>query len=249
MRSLWRRCYRPYLATHNEHVKGQGIVGRTLAAFDRGQTALENRYAKILNWSIHHRKTVLASAVLIFIFSMGLSVMIPKTFITIPDTSEFTVTLETKVGSSLEATFEFSKKIESLLKSMPEVELVALTVGSQAQESNKADMYVHLVEPKKRKGTTTAMLKERVRAEVEKFKDEAIIAVTDVDISGGGQKPLNLYLVGDNLDELSQYAFKLQDEMKKIPGLVDVDTNFAQVNQNTMWFLIGIVRKLLVYQR
>lgn len=215
-----------YLATNNEHVKGKGLIGRTLAAFDRGQTHLENFYAKVLGWTINHRKTVLLSAVVIFVFSLSLAKYIPKTFITIPDTSEFTVTVETKVGSSLESTASFAKQVETLIKDMPEVELVALTVGSQALESHKAEMYVHLVNPSKRKGTTTQMVKERVRVAAEKYKSEAIISVTDVDISGGGQKPLNLYLVGDNLDELSAYAFKLQAEMQKIKGLVDVDTNF-----------------------
>ena len=58
------------------------------------------------------------------------------------------------------------------------------------------------------------------------FAKDGIIAVTDVDISGGGQKPLNLYIVGDNLDELSKYTLALQKKIAAIPGLVDVDTNF-----------------------
>ena len=58
------------------------------------------------------------------------------------------------------------------------------------------------------------------------LQSKAILAVTDVDISGGGQKPLNLYIVGDDLDQLAPYVTKLQKRMQQIPGLIDVDTNF-----------------------
>ena len=215
-----------YLATNSEHVKGKGIIGRTLSAFDRFQTSLENRYAIILKWTIGHRKTVLASAVLIFAFSIVLASKIPKTFITPPDISEFSVSLETKVGTSLEATHVVATEAEALVKSIKEVELVAVTVGSSTFESNKSDFYVRLVSPKQRKGTTTVDVKEKVREVLKPLMGRAIIAVTDVDISGGGQKPLNLFLVGDNLDELSKYAVQLQKRMQEIPGLIDVDTNF-----------------------
>jgi hydrophobic/amphiphilic exporter-1 (mainly G- bacteria), HAE1 family len=215
-----------YLATKSEHVKGKGIIGRMLSAFDQFQTGLENRYAIVLAWTIAHRKTVLASAVVIFILSLGLAGKIPKTFLAQPDISEFSVSLETPVGTSLEATHAFATKAEALVKSIKEVELVAVTVGSSTFESNKSDFYVHLVPPSQRKGITTTNVKEKVREVLKPLNSEAIIAVTDVDISGGGQKPLNLFLVGDNLDELSKYAIELQKRMKEIPGLIDVDTNF-----------------------
>ena len=55
-----------------------------------------------------------------------------------------------------------------------------------------------------------------MRKEFEAYAKEAVLAVTDVDISGGGQKPLNLYIVGDNLDELAKYALELQQK-KHVP--------------------------------
>jgi multidrug efflux pump subunit AcrB len=61
---------------------------------------------------------------------------------------------------------------------------------------------------------------------VEPLQTQARIAITDVDISGGGQKPLNLLIVGDDLDQLSTYALEVQKRIAKIKGLVDVDTNF-----------------------
>ena len=105
-----------------------------------------------------------------------------------------------------------------------------MTVGSTTFESNKADFFVHLLPKKQRNGKSTTDVKELLRKKFLAASKEAIIAVTDVDISGGGQKPLNLYIVGDDLVELSKYTIALQKKIAAIPGLIDVDTNFRAGN-------------------
>ncbi|AGH95283.1 NolG efflux transporter [Pseudobdellovibrio exovorus JSS] len=219
-----------YMATGNEHHRGQGFIDRMLSAFDRFQTWLEDIYESVLKWTIRYRKTVLISAVVIFLGSMFLGKFISKTFLPASDLGEFSVTVEKPAGTSLEGTLRFTRKVESLLKAMPEVSLVTVTVGSNSYESNKADLFIQLVPAKERKGLSTTKIKSIVREKLEPLKSEAIIAVTDVDISGGGQKPLNLYVVGDNLEELATFALALQKRMAQIPGLVDVDTNFRSGN-------------------
>lgn len=215
-----------YLATKAEHNKGGGPIAKLLAAFDRVQTALEDTYERMLRWTVVHRKTVLVSALVLFFVSMYLGKFIPKTFLPPNDLGEFSVSLEMPVGTSLEGTQNFSHQIEDAIKSLPEVNLVAVTIGSTTFESNKADFYVQLVEKQKRPHKTTTDIKEEVRKKLQPLKDKAIIAVSDYDISGGGQKPLNLFIVGDDLDELAAYTLKLQKKIAEIPGLIDVDTNF-----------------------
>ncbi len=220
-----------YMATPNEHKKGNGPIDQVLKWFDHFQTKLENGYESILRWTLVSRKKVLFGAVAFFILSLYLAKFIPKTFLPPNDLGEFTVTVELPAISSLEATLALSKSIEAKIKEVKEIELVALTVGSTNYESNKSSFYIHTVASDKRKGITTPMVKEKVRAVVKEFQSEAIIAVTDYDISGGGQKPLNLFIVGDNLEELSKYVLNLQKEIAKIPGLIDVDTNFRTGKQ------------------
>ncbi len=205
--------------------KSENFINRILKSFDQFQSRMEDQYEKALKWTIGHRKTVLVSALVFFIFTMFLAKYIPKTFLPPSDIGEFSVTIEKPVGTSLEATLQFSKQVEEELKKIPEIDLLALTVGSAQYESNKSDFYVHLVPSKKRK-ITTGKVKDKVREALKKFNKESIIAVTDVDISGAGQKPLNLYIVGDDLNELSTFALALQKKIALIPGLIDVDTNF-----------------------
>ena len=215
-----------YMAGKNEHVKGDGFIDRILKSFDQFQTWLENKYEATLVWTLKHKRFVIVPTIVFFFSTLYLGKFIGKTFLPPNDLGEFTVTIETPVGTSLQSTYEFSKKVESIVKAIPEVELVAMTVGSSTYESNKSDLYVGLVPAKKRRGITTMDVKEKARAGLKELQNQAIIAVTDVDISGGGQKPLNLYVVGDDLDQLAEYALALQKKIAEIPDLIDVDTNF-----------------------
>jgi len=225
-----------YMATGNEHKQGTGVIAKLLAAFNRVQGKLENSYETILRWTLSNRKTVLSSALALFVISIILLGFVSKTFLPPNDIGEFSVTLELPPGSSLQSTHQYAKKVEAIIKQISEVDLVSMTVGSSTLESNKADFYVHLVPKKARKGLSTTDVKEILRNKLRPLSQEApedhkvILAVTDVDISGGGQKPLNLYIVGDNIDELAAYAMELQKKVALIPGLIDVDTNFRAGN-------------------
>lgn len=220
-----------YMAHKNEHKKGTSLIDKLLSVFESAQANLEVKYEKTLKWTLNHKFKVLMAAFVFFVASIFLGKFIPKTFLPPTDLGEFSVTMELPADSSLEATNIFSKKIEAKVKELKEVDLVALTVGSNAYESNKSSLYVHLVPASQRKGLMTIDIKEKVRQMLSEYKSEAIVAVTDIDISGNGQKPLNLYVVGDDLDQLSKYVEGLKQEISKIPGLVDVDTNFRSGKQ------------------
>ncbi len=214
-----------YMAHPNEHKKGTGIVGRTLDAFDRFQTWLEDIYENALKYTIGNPKKILAGGVVIFIASMAIVPLIPATFLPSPDNGEFSVDIEMPVGSSLEATSEFTKKIENILESDKTVEMVLSVIGNTNNEANKANLFVRLVEAKKRSINTTDY-KEELRPKFAEFNKEAIVAISDGDVVNSGQKPLNVNIVGQDLEKLNEYAQKLVERFKKIPGLVDVDTNF-----------------------
>lgn len=218
-----------YMAPKNVHEpKKDNFINRFLKKFDAAQTWLENKYESTLVWTLKRKGLVVASATVFFVVSVYSGKFIKKTFLPPADISEFMVTVEMPSSTSITGTNVFSKKIEAELKQIPEIELVAMTVGSNSYESNKSSFYVHLVEPSQRKGKTTSFMKDIVREKLKSYNSEAIIAVTDVDISGAGQKPLNLYIVGEDLNELSTYVLGLQKEIQKIPDLIDVDTNFRQ---------------------
>jgi hydrophobe/amphiphile efflux-1 (HAE1) family protein len=214
-----------YLASPAEHDKGNGFIARILKAFDRFQTGLENTYERLLEKTLKYPKTVLALGFVVFVASMMTVPFIPKTFLPQADNGEFGITIEMPVGTSLQGTADFAKGIEEILDKDAAVDMVLTTVGSQNGEANKANLFVRLVERKKRSMTTTQM-KTTIREKLKPFNQKAVVEIGDIDAVNSGQKPFNLNVTGDNLDELATYANKLKERIQKIPGLVDVDTGF-----------------------
>lgn len=215
-----------YMATKTEHEKGPGPVGQMLKKFDQMQTWLEDLYEHTLKWTLQYRKTVLMGAFLIFIASLVLMVLfIPKTFLPANDLGEFGITMEAAPGTSLSGTQAIVQDIERRLEKEKYVDFFTSNVGSNDGEANKASLFVRLVPAGERTFNTTEA-KAKVRELLKDLTSKMTLSVSDIDISGGAQKPLNLSLNSENLDVLGPYAEKLRDRIAKIPGLVDVDTNF-----------------------
>jgi len=215
-----------YMASGAEHGnKGNGFIARILKAFDRFQTRLEDNYERILGKTLKYPKTVLAIGFLVFVISMMAVPFIPKTFLPQADNGEFGITIEMPVGTSLQGTADFTKQIENILNKDATIDMVLTTVGSKNGEANKASLFIRLVERKRRTMTTTQK-KTEIRQLMKPFNENAVVEIGDIDAVNSGQKPFNLNVTGDNLDELAAYAGKLKERIAKIPGLVDVDTGF-----------------------
>ncbi len=215
-----------YMATKSEHKKGDHFVGRLLTRFDRFQSYLEDLYEAALIWTLKFRKTVLVGAMLIFVSSLVLMVLfIPKTFLPPNDLGEFGITLEALPGTSLLGTEKIVREIEDRLSKEKYIEFFTSNVGSNDGEANKASLFIRLVSYNERSFNTTEA-KAKVRDLLKDISSQSTLSVSDIDISGGAQKPLNLTINSENLEVLGVYAEKLRERISKLPGLVDVDTNF-----------------------
>lgn len=214
-----------YLAHPDEHKRGNGIIDRMLGGFDRFQNWLEEIYEKALHYTLNHPKKILFGGALIFVLSLGTVAFIPKTFLPSPDNGEFMVNIEMPVGASLYATSDVTAEVEKMFESDSAVDMVMAIVGTANNESNKSSLFIRLVERKDRSMSTTDY-KESLRERIKQVQSPAMITIGDIDAVSSGQKPLNVNLAGEDLEELNAYAEKLIARFKDIPGLVDVDTNF-----------------------
>ncbi len=215
-----------YLATKADQHRGNGPVAKLLNVFDRFQTRLENIYERAVRWTLGHRGLVLIGALGIFISSLFMAALIPKNFLPPPDNGEFQVQIEMPLGTAISATKAFAQKVEAEIVKNPAVQLVSTVSGySTRPEAAKATIYVRLV-PRKERNANTSGIKTQAREALAAFKSQAIIAIGDVDISGGAQKIIQLTLRGENLPELSSYVEKIKPKISAIPGISDPDTNY-----------------------
>ncbi len=212
---------------HNNQDSGSiwsKTVGRMLRGFDRFQTWLENQYERLLRVVLARPLRSIGITVIVSIASCSSVKFVPKTFLPPQDAGEFAVGIDLPPGTNLNAMNEVATQVDQIIRSNKEVEVSAMTIGSRDGEANYADYFVRLVPAKKRK-VNTIELKERLRGQLKPFA-YANPAVKDYDAVGGGQRPLNLNLIGLDQKELEEYSTKLLEIMRKHPGLKDVDTSY-----------------------
>ena len=148
-------------------------------------------------------------------------------FVPKADFSETSLNFYTPVGSSLEATEAKAKQVEAIVREFPEVRYTLSTINTgNAQGKIYANIYVRLVDRKARSRSVDQMsgaLRDRL-------KQVAGITVTHVGLldSVGGNKQVEFSLKGPDLKELERLSRVVQDNIRGIPGLVDLDSSVKQ---------------------
>ncbi|MHB1114424.1 MAG: efflux RND transporter permease subunit [Acidovorax defluvii] len=199
-------------------------IGRVTGWFDRATDALAEGYQGILRWSLVHKLSTLGIALAIFVLSVFMVPLLGTEFVPKADFSETTINFYTPVGSSLEATEAKARQVEGILREFPEVRYTLSTINTgSAQGKMYASIYVRLVDRKDRSRSVDAMsgvLRERL-------KQVPGITVTHVGLLDpvGGQKQVEFSLQGPDLQELERLTRIVNEKIRDIPGLVDLDTS------------------------
>ena len=193
-------------------------------------------YRSILSWSLKHRKTVVFVAFLTFVGGLALVPMIPKGFMAHSDQGETALSLEMPQGTSIELTMKEARRIADGVRKYPEVVHTFINAGSSGRMSfqsskDKASIGVVLVDKGARKASAE-VIQARALKEFGGVPGVLLIAGQVGAGPGGGGSPVMISMRGSNLDELRFFSEKMVDEMKKIPGIIDVKNSLgSQLNE------------------
>ncbi len=223
--SLW---HDPSIHAHGQHHKPVTLydrtIGRITAWFERATDRMSDGYQSILSWSLVHKRKTLLAAVAIFVLSIVMVPMLGTEFVPKADYSETTVTFQTPVGTSLEATEAKARQVEQIIRELPEVRYTVATLNTaNAQGKNNANVYVRLVDRKERARNVDQMsdvLRERL-AHVPG------ITVTHVGLldAVGGNKQIEFSILGPDQKELERIAREVMGKIRNTQGLVDLDSS------------------------
>ena len=210
---------------------------------------LGNRYIVLLRWCLAHRWTVWTGAGLC-IASLGLLVPLTKfNFLPMDDSSEFEVALQTPEGFSLPRTLELCGQIEARLKTIRIRNQVAISdtlitlgetsgrVGKGEGDVTRASIYCRL--PQLGGFWSTLLGRTRGWSQFEVMGQARRILVDYPDIrsgvqfvsgfgGGGRNAELQFNLMGPDLEKLTAYSDQILNQMRSIPGFVDLDTTLSE---------------------
>ena len=199
-------------------------IGRVTHWFDQQTEHLAEKYQAMLAWALDHKKSTLSLAVGIFISSVLMVPLLGTEFIPKGDYSETSVSFQTPVGTSLETTALKAKQVEQIVREFPEVQYTLTSMNTpSAQGKNNANIYIRLVDRKLRERSV-----EDISVELrQRLSQVAGITVTNVGTvdSVGGNKQIDFSIQGPDQRELERLTLNVLEQIRNIPGLVDLDSS------------------------
>lgn len=186
-------------------------------------------YRNLLSTALKHRWIIVAILIIAFAASLALVPLIGFEFMPSSDRGSFTINYDLPVGTTLSESDKVAKKVESVLKGIPEVENIFTNVGagdmmSTSSSSHTGSINVNLVDSDQRERSTQDVIEE-LRGKLE-IPDVKLIFSTQSGMSSG--KPVNIKLKGDDLDLLKEYSTLAAVEMEKIEGLREIEDSFQE---------------------
>ncbi len=188
-------------------------------------TSLEVFYRRVLEYTLGYRKTVLISALIIFVLSLVLTKFLGKEFAPSEDQGAFIVRLEAPIDYSVDQVENFFGKTEEMMSEIPEVQSVFYLQGYGGY-ANRARMFLNL-KPKKDRKRSQEDLKKLVRMKLRQIPGMKASAEDLAIVAGGGIRatPIQYSIRGQDLASLQKYARQISEEFARLPGIVDVDTS------------------------
>jgi HAE1 family hydrophobic/amphiphilic exporter-1 len=167
--------------------------------------------------------------------SVPLFKMVGKTFLPQDDQSELEVSIRTPGGYTLAETSRVFDEIEHRLWGLRSVINVLATIGDQTGrvkagegDVTNGSIYVQLKDLSERSYSQFVVMDD-ARKILEEYPDlrTSVQGINPLATGGSRVADVELNLRGPDLERLQGYADDLIDGMRKLPGLVDVDTTLA----------------------
>lgn len=198
---------------------------------------MQTRYVNTIHWSLRHKTfTVVAAGaflvimtILFGLFSKGVE-FFPNT-----EPNQVYITVAMPPGTPLERTNEITQSLESRIQNVQgvnDMEFVVANVGTSDNPfdfggqgtPNKAQISVNFYEKAKR-NQNSFITQEEMR------KVSGGIAGAEIKVKAQENgppvgAPVSLELSGDDFKILTALSQQIQDEIKKIPGLVDLKDDY-----------------------
>lgn len=206
------------------------------AIFDNVEKFLDkisDGYAKIIGWAMNHRKTVIFSALAIFIAVLVLlGPGLKSEYFPHSDEGRLSVSIELPVGTEQTVTGEFAKNFAARLQSeIPEIQVLQYRFGQastdnvwgsmQSNGSYIISMNINLgsMEDRKRSSTEIADI---IRKDLREYPEVKKGTVTEGMGGVGGAASITLEIFGYDFDETDRIAKEIQGKMLE-------NENFSQV--------------------
>ncbi|HEX6307204.1 MAG TPA: efflux RND transporter permease subunit [Longimicrobiales bacterium] len=201
-----------------EHEKSW--ITRKLDRFNAWFDRQAEGYKRLIGWALDHRLAMILIATGSFIGAIVLQATVGGAgFFGESDSGEMTIVVETPPGSNLEYTRLKAEEAVRIASSYEEVAYTYTTIGGQSGAVDNASIFVKL-HPKAERERTLQEIGAAVREQVGRVGGATYSVFTGY--MSGTYKQIQLELRGTDAVELTRIAQRMAEEVRQVPGAVDV---------------------------
>ncbi|NLU94064.1 efflux RND transporter permease subunit [Chitinophaga sp. Ak27] len=223
-----------------EHITGKNVFGKFILWFEAQLTKFTNWMTGLLKWALAHKAITLIAAIgLLFASFMLLGKgYIGGEFIPKGDRGQFIVMLEMPKDASVAQTNLATRTAEKYLNKKPEITRLITTVGQTSEDgfgnsqstAYKSEITVMLVDPEKR-ADASDIYAAKIKKELKNILPGVKVKTTAVSIMGTAERaPVELIVMGTELDSVMNYAKRAMDTLKTISGATEVKLSVEDGN-------------------
>ncbi|HET7669299.1 MAG TPA: efflux RND transporter permease subunit [Burkholderiales bacterium] len=213
----------PMLCSRYLHV--QEKHGRVYWILERGFTAIDNFYRRLLAWALRNRALVLVAAVLSFLLAVPIFGQLPRELAPQADEGRFLVGIRTPLGSSIAYTESKLREVEEIADRYPEIitEFGIIGLGS-AQQVNQATLVARM-KPRHERSRSQAEVINAIRRDLAQVAGARAFPRAFGLVQGQRSEPLQFVVKGPNLQEMGRLATELQRTLQADPAIGRMDTD------------------------
>lgn len=184
-------------------------------------------YQRSLDWALRHATGMLVISIVMVVLNIYLFIIIPKGFFPQQDTGRIIASIQGQQDTSFQA---MNKKLTAFVKIVSEDPAVQHVVGFLGGSNNTSDsgrMYISLKKLSQRHLSTDEVI-NRLRPKLAVVPGATLYLQAAQDLEVGGRIAFAQYqytISTANLEDLANWAPRVMDEVKKLPGLVDVNSD------------------------
>ena len=214
---------------------------------------LTSGYQRVLGWSLHNDKSVVAVALIALAFAGYMFTQVGKTFMPQMDEGYVILQIEKTASVSLEASVEMDQRIQAtLMKEVPEIERIIARLGSDElgldpMSLNDTDTFLVLKPKSEWRMETKDELVDAIRESLETnfpgtgYAFTQPIQMRTEEMLSGARGDVAIKIFGDNPQELAKVAQEVAKMAEGIEGAQDV---FTATNDGLRYLQVEINREM-----
>ncbi len=203
-----------------ERDRRRGWLARACDAWSKW---LNDRYAVSLRFVLRHQRVVLGVAIGTVCLAVYLYIIIPKGFFPLQDTGRINANARASEDTSFQTMQDRVQQYLAIIKADPAVRIVSGFVRS----SNTAYISISLKPLEQRRVSVTQVM-NRLRPKLATVPGATCFMTPQQDVQIGGRSgnaQFQYTLQGDNFQDLLAWAPLVEQKLKKVPELQDVNSD------------------------